>query len=590
MDHCPSVATKALYVVVATGALAGAALANAAEVAGSTEGPAFAIALVDSMRKVPRTGPGIEGILAGPVRLEAAQDETESFQIVVIANAEALEGVTVQAPPLEGPGNPLAVEWHPVGYVKTGKPKHYEPAYVGWWPDVLMPPAPFDVSAGHRQPVWIRITVPPDAAPGVYSGEVTVRHGDQPVSAPVELRVRNFRLRRPGALACPFGLYAHALSGWYHGKEPYRSAMPIETYARWCAFMGQYRLTPKNIANEYFETVKDDEGTRLDLTPLQSTVGTLASRYYPPYSFCVYRLPCPREVREGTTKQDPAVWVDALKRRAAEYRRLDLPRQAYVYGIDEPSPQAYPFVRRVYEMVREATPDFPIMQTVNHGPPTELADLVDIWCPLSARVSDDFYAQRKRAGDTLWMYVCCGPKPPHANFFVDEPAVDHRVLFWQARQAGATGLLYWCICWWHGLPGPATGEPHFPDVPIVLEGRSKTLVDLGVNGDGILVWPGPDRTPYPSLRLEVVRDGIEDYEYLALLSRCVEGVKALGPANRPSSEIIEQAEALCRVPETISRSFTDYTKDPDAILARRKAVGDMIEKLSAILGDPRRPQ
>ena len=94
-----------------------------------------------------------------------------------------------------------------------------------------------------------------------------------------------------------------------------------------------------------------------------------------------------------------------------------------------------------------------------------------------------------------------------------------RVYLWSIL---ATGFLYWCVCWWRGLVGPATGEPHFPDVPIVLKDRSSTLVDLGVNGDGILVWPGPDMTPYPSLRLEVVRDGIEDYEYLALLERCIE--------------------------------------------------------------------
>jgi len=278
------------------------------------------------------------------------------------------------------------------------------------------------------------------------------------------------------------------------------------------------------------------------------------------------------------------VWVESLQRRADEYRRLGLPHEAYVYGIDEPAPRAYPFVRRVYEMVREAAPDFPIMQTVNQTVPGELADLVDIWCPLSSRVSDGFYAQRKQAGDTLWMYVCCGPKPPYANFFIDQPATDHRVLFWQAWDAGATGLLYWCICWWNGLPGPATGEPHFPDVPVVLKDRSDSLLKLGVNGDGILVWPGPDMTPYPSLRLEVIRDGIEDYEYLALLSRCVDAAQGLPAAQRPAPETLEQARALCRVPEEISRTFTEYTKDPAVILARRKAIGDMIEGLTAVLG------
>ena len=42
----------------------------------------------------------------------------------------------------------------------------------------------------------------------------------------------------------------------------------------------------------------------------------------------------------------------------------------------------------------------------------------------------------------------------YANFFIDRPATEHRVLFWQARQVGATGFLYWCACWWQGLPTP----------------------------------------------------------------------------------------------------------------------------------------
>jgi Glycoside hydrolase 123, catalytic domain/Carbohydrate family 9 binding domain-like/Glycoside hydrolase 123 N-terminal domain len=543
----------------------------------------FSVAIAGSMQKVRRSGPVLNGMIANRVKLEAARDETESFQLVVIPAGQTLQGVSVEAGLLTGEGGALAVEWHPVAYVETGKPPAYTPEYVGWWPDVLMPPKPFDVAAGERQPVWLRVTVPPDTKPGSYTGAVTVRHGGRSISVPVELRVRPFRLPRPGALATPFGLYARAVSSWYYGTTDYRKVMPIEAYAPWCEFMGKYRLTPKNVANEYHRTIKSDDGDRLDLSALMQTVAPFAQKYYPPHSFCVYRLPCPRDVQDGTTKRDPAEWMASLKQRIDEYTRLGLPHEAYVYGIDEPLPQGYPFVKKVYEMTRETAPGFPIMQTVNHTPPEELAGLVDIWCPLSARVDDPFYAERKKAGDTLWTYVCCSPKPPHANFFVDQPAIDHRMVFWQARQWGATGVLYWCICWWEGLPGPASEGPHFPDAPVQLD-QAGTYTRLGTNGDGILVWPGPDMTPYPSLRLEVVRDGIEDYEYLALLERCVRKAKALPEAQRPSAAILEEAEALCTVPATISESLTDYTKDPETLLEQRKAVGDMIETLVQVLG------
>ncbi|MCP4641035.1 MAG: DUF4091 domain-containing protein [bacterium] len=540
----------------------------------------FSVRLASSLAKFPRTEPVIGGTIVTSITLEAARDEAESFQLVVLPHGRDLTGVEVTTEPLRCGAASIPIEWHPVAYVETGTPRGYTPPYVGWWPDVLMPPAPVDVKAGCRQPLWFRVEVPADAPAGNYAGSVSVRHSGTEVVVPVTLRVRPFRLPRPGTLPTAFGLYARALSEWYHGTTNYQKTLRIDDFARWCEFLGHYRLTPKNIANEYCVTKEVEGEKKLDLGTLKQTLAPLAPRYYPPYSFCVYRLPCPADVRNGTTTQDPAVWVRSLQARATEYQRLGLPSAAYVYGIDEPSPAAYPFVRNVYTLVRESTPEFPIMQTVNHSPPEELAGLVDIWCPLSSRAPDPFYAARREAGDTLWTYVCCGPKPPHANFFIDQPAIDHRMVFWQARQLGATGVLYWCVCWWQGIPGPSGDAPHFPEVPMVLRDNAGTLTSLGVNGDGILVWPGPDMTPYPSTRLENVRDGIEDYEYLALLARSLQRVRALPEGKRPSDEVLHEGEALAKVPESISQSMTEFAKDPNVLLERRKAVGDMIEVLA----------
>jgi len=239
-------------------------------------------------------------------------------------------------------------------------------------------------------------------------------------------------------------------------------------------------------------------------------------------------------------------------------------------------------LRDVYTRVRKLAPGYPIMQTIGDPEPEPLVGLVDIWCPLSSKLEAPFYAKRLAAGDTLWTYVCCSPKPPHANFFVDQPATDHRVLFWQTRKAGATGLLYWCVCWWPGLPTPASGKPTLPNATIDFADLG-TYKSYGDNGDGLLIYPGPDFTPYSTIRLEVIRDGIEDYEYLALLARLVAKAKALPKAKRPPADLLHAAEALCVVPEAISRSMTDYTKDPNAILDRRRQVADMLDRLTALL-------
>jgi hypothetical protein len=300
----------------------------------------------------------------------------------------------------------------------------------------------------------------------------------------------------------------------------------------------------------------------------------------------LYRLPCPPDWQRGVPKSGPETVLGQLHDRLAEYDRLGLPRRVYIYGVDEPSPEGYPFLRSVYEKVRKVAPGLPIMQTVNHQIPEELAGLVGIWCPLSARLDEgmDFYRARLAAGDRLWLYVCCAPRPPYANFFVDEPAMDHRILFWQARQAGATGVLYWGVCWWAGLPGPANGQAGFPEVPIRFAEHLQTYRDFGTNGDGLLVWPGPGMTPYPSIRLEVIRDGIEDYEMLALLERCVRAAEALPVGRRPGASELGRARQLSVVPGEISRGFTQFTHDRRVLQERREAILGAVEGLVKVLG------
>jgi len=545
----------------------------------SGDGPAgsFRVAITGPLTKVPCTEPMPDHAVLTSVDISAAGDEGESFQLVVIPIGGEMSDVSVEASALTGPGAPIELQWHRVGYVETAEPKYAVP-YVGWWPDPLLPPAPFDVKAGERQPLWFTVDVPPDAAPGRYSGEVTLRHGGHEVATAVELTVRNFRLPRPGRLATPFGLYASSLSHWWWGKQPYREQMPIEMFSRWCEFMGRYRLTPKNIAREYLTKTTVDGQLSVDMSALQQTVAPLAEKYFAPHSFCLHRLPSAATRHNSVSGTDPRVTAQVTQAFVEEWRRQGLPDDVYIYGCDEPKADDYEFLRAAYAAVKEVAPEYPIMQTIGSPSVPELVGLVDIWCPLTPQLQGDFYRERREAGDTLWTYVCCSPAPPHANFFIDLPATDHRVLFWQARQAGATGLLYWCVCWWYGLPSPADGVECFPDAAVHMA-DTDTYQRFKSNGDGLLLWPGHDHEPLPSIRLEVIRVGIEDWEYLAELAERLERARALPVDARPDAATLARAEELCLVPAEISETMTEFTKDPEVILQRRRAVAEMIERL-----------
>jgi hypothetical protein len=539
----------------------------------------FRVVVTSALQKVPQTEPVQGEVPLQKVALTAAGDETESFQLVVIPGAADVKGLRVEAPALKGPGGEVPLTWYRVGFVETAKPD-YPTDFVGWWPDPLLPAGPVDVSAGQRQPLWFSADVPAGAQPGVYSGTVTLRSDKSAVTVPVQLRVRSFSLPRPGTLATAFGLYASTLSKWWWGSKPYRDNMPIEMFREWCEFLGKYRLGVKNIGHEYVSHKEENGELKVDLSALHQTVEPVAPKYFSPLSMSVFRVPSSVSLGKVDAEKGPAEHARLVAAYAKEWERQKLPGRLHVYGYDEPSAKDYPFLAEGYRRIHESAPGYPIMQTIGDPNPRQLAGLVDIWCPLTPALTSDFYRERLAAGDTLWAYTCCSPKPPYANFFIDQPATDHRLLFWQLRQAGATGFLYWCVCYWDGLPNVASGKPCFPEVPIHLKDLG-TYNSFKDNGDGMLIYPGSERKPWPSIRLECLRDGIEDYEYLALLARLVDDARKLPANQRPPQEMLSQAEELCCVPTTLSTAMNKYSKSASLLQSRRDEVADMIEALQA---------
>ena len=107
------------------------------------------------------------------------------------------------------------------------------------------------------------------------------------------------------------------------------------------------------------------------------------------------------------------------------------------------------------------------------------------------------------------------------------------------------------------------------------------------NGDGRFVYPPlPGRMiegfenvpvlggPIDSIRWEHLRDGIEDYEYLCVLRELL--AKRRGTMDAAKHRELSR---LLEVPESISRSMTEFAADGAAIEARRHEVARAIEAL-----------
>jgi len=83
--------------------------------------------------------------------------------------------------------------------------------------------------------------------------------------------------------------------------------------------------------------------------------------------------------------------------------------------------------------------------------------------------------------------------------------------------------------------------------------------------------------PVDSIRWEMLRDGIEDYEYMAILSRLLKTKK-----DKLKAQQLKKYMALLEVPESITKGMTDFTKDPAPIEAHRDRIARAIARLNKL--------
>ena len=245
---------------------------------------------------------------------------------------------------------------------------------------------------------------------------------------------------------------------------------------------------------------------------------------------------------------------------AYSLRQAGLLEPHYIYTYDEPQPGS-PRVAEVARMIHEADPALKNLITLQTSPNVEPLrgwfEHVDIITLRNVSFDPDSAQQLKQMGKEVWLYVS-GPEPPYPTLALDYPSMAYRILPWMCWKYGLKGLLYWSVNYW-------TTNPY----------QDPMNTKWQQNGNGSLYYPGPNG-PVPSLRLEVLRDGMEDYEYLARLAEVVAQAKAGGSV---PSELIQQAEALLAVDASLVESMRTYTKDPAVLERNRTAVAELIEKL-----------
>jgi len=262
----------------------------------------------------------------------------------------------------------------------------------------------------------------------------------------------------------------------------------------------------------------------------------------------------------------------------------------YVYWFDEPDPKDYPFVREGMLNIRKNAPRLTRFIT-EHRPGPEIMDVSEIGCTIFDRVDPQAVAALAPKGREFWSYLCTGPKAPWVTLFIDHPAVNMRMWLWMTYQWGLEGILVWRADYWNSPtlfpPGGRQDPWRDPMSYTVGYGVPYGQVSHWGNGDGRFLYPpnrdpANDKTKYlcgpvDSIRWEILREGIEDYEYFVLLRRAAEAGKSKGKLKAAAAE----AAKLLDLPASLFSSGKDYTKDPLDLMRYRDKVTEAIEKLGA---------
>ncbi len=454
---------------------------------------------------------------------------------VAVRPKRALKGFSISA---QAKGAPLKITVSRVGYIPVSKntPESPEDEIIrsapGEFPDPLFPDIPDELAAARTEAFWLTIFAPADTQPGEYSAEVEIQASDSgPNILPFTVRVMSAKVPEDQTLKVTnwFAFSVDRLAPFY-GSEGDR-----ESFWRILGNIGQVMAEHKQ--NVILTPVSDLVSVTLERGKYQfdfsdfdrwvetfreaGTIGTIEGGhlltrpkgYFSPVGVPAWVQANGEVVWKLLEPDDPRASKYLSSFLSALFQHLQdkgLVQQYVQHLHDEPHGDEVPIYERYAELVKKHMPGIPIIDAVDLKEDTGfLNKYLDIWVPVLSSFDDKFevlQAHRESGGET-WYYTCVGPQGRYLNRFMDYSLLKMRLLHWFNFRHNLNGYLHWGGNFWS--PNP------FENVePVINDGQT-----LLPPGDNALVYPDPENDSIlSSIRLEIMREGIEDYELLVELS------------------------------------------------------------------------
>ena len=429
----------------------------------------------------------------------------------------------------------------------------------------------FDLEAGRSYMYIIKATSLMDSPAGEYTATVTVKdaNGNEIKKATVKAYVWNFVL--PEETSCKtqmdlswYNIYvAHEC---WNGDDSllYKNYYDLMLANRICAYTLPYNTKGDFSDSRIVEYLNNPRVTAFNPIGWKEEVN--ASRVQSAYAFL-------------SQKQE---WLD----------------KSYFYMVDEPlNKQHLDLINEYGAMLKQHFPGYKMMapEHVNYVWDKDstvdnfsyVKDSVNVWCfkPYFFTTFEQYnydksltywmtpklesnlgtFAERmykeQAEGDELWWYVTRRPESPEITLLMETEAVRHRILFWQQKLYNVDSFLYYLVNDWYEIGENNGVNKKYENTP--------GADGFDCYGNGVLLYCGQDFDVYgavESIRMETVRDGIEDFEYLTMITE------------------LYGKDVTDAIIHRLTTSLSHYNTDTDNFTDLRIALGNIIEAALAEQG------
>jgi len=410
---------------------------------------------------------------------------------------------------------------------------------IAKYPDALVPMANLKavgenvVKKGENQGIYIRVQTPINQPAGVYTGNLTVKIGEDTTSVPVKVTVADVVVSEENHLKSVF------LNGWSFFEGELDNTQ--EMYDLYNEALFEYRLCSGTLyyGKDHVQDISTPEKIRTWVEKAYTYMqNPKCSTINMPYQSDGANILAPKmkevlkaivdySIEKDYNMFDKLVWYGGfideprgngiMEKARTVCETFNQTKVEFAQSIENDATITCEWKAELIESIKN------IPNIVTEYYDEQMASSNTTFCPLFQYYDSEGLRAQYEDQAQQWWYGCVQPRAPYPTYHIDDTWLSARLISWMQAEYDIVGNLFWATDVYAKYN--TTGK--YQSIEEYYEGGASRFP--AVNGDGFLFYPGKKygvEGPLGSMRLEAIRDGMEEYEIMYSIKQNYETVNA----------------------------------------------------------------